>query len=179
MGWAVILLPDEAGDAAARRIWRPIYDAGFHTMLVDGNNRPHVSLMLLETQDGTLDDAVQKFAENTRPVTVTFASIGNFGEDVIYLSPEPAAALHAMNRGITGALGPLLAMADGHYLPGEWRPHMTVAFKIPEGEFSRAMQIVRNSFVPFTTTFSTVAVVKYYPVKITNTYKLPFYPLSE
>lgn len=172
MGWAVILLPDEAGDAAARRVWRPVCNAGICHLLFTGDNRPHVSLMLLETQDGTLDDAVRKFAQSAQPVTATFASVGSFGEDVIYLSPEPAAALHQMNRGLTACLGPLLALADSHYLPGEWRPHMTIAFRIPEGEFSRAMQIVKSSFVPFTATFGQVAVVKFNPVKIMDVYPL-------
>jgi hypothetical protein len=172
MGWAVILLPDERGDASAQRVWRAVRGAGFPSMLFEGDNRPHISLSVLETQDGSLDAAVRRFAAETQPVTVMLGSVGYFGETVIYLSPEPASSLLAMNRSLTAHLGPLSALADGHYLPGQWQPHLTVAFKIPEGGFNRALHVVRNNFVPFTTTFASVAVVKFNPVKIVNVYML-------
>ena len=172
MGWAVILLPDDRGNAAAERVWRAVHNAGFRSMLFEGDNRPHVSLTVLETQDGTLDTVVSRFAAVTRPVTVTFVSVGSFGEDVIWLRPEPAAALHAMNRDLTMRLGSLAALADGHYLPGEWQPHMTVSFKIPEGDYPHAMKAVRDNFAPFAATFHSVAVVKFNPVKIVAIYPL-------
>jgi 2'-5' RNA ligase len=172
MGWAVILLPDERADASAKYIWRAVHNAGYSSMLFEGDNRPHVSLMVLETQDGTLEKAVQDFALRAKPVSTLFASIGSFGEDVIYLSPEPAAAFYEMNRGLTGELGSLAALADTHYLPGQYTPHMTAAFKIPEGDFRRAMQAVKNNFTPFRATFESVAVVKFNPVKIVGVYKL-------
>lgn len=172
MGWAVILLPDERGDASARRVWSAVRNAGFRSMLFEGDNRPHVSLTVLETQDGTLDDAVRRFAAEETPAAVTFASAGAFGEDVIWLAPEPTAALHRMNRALTAHLGPLAPLVDRHYLPGDWQPHMTVAFKIPEGEFTRAWRTVRESFLPFSTVLGSVAVVKFNPVKIVNIYPL-------
>jgi 2'-5' RNA ligase len=172
MGWAVILLPDERGDAAARRVWRAVHDAGFGSMLFEGDNRPHLSLTVLEAQDGSLESAVESFAAGAGHVSACFASIGSFGEDVIYISPEPSAALHEMNRRLTSTLGKLAALADPRYLPGEWRPHMTVAFNIPEGDFNRAMRVVKNSFVPFPAVFESVAMVKFNPVKIVSVYRL-------
>ena len=172
MAWAVILLPDERGDASARRIWRAVHTAGFREMLFEGDNRPHLSLMLLDAQDGTLESAVERFAAATSPVEVTFASVGSFGADVIYLSPEPSAALHEMNRKLTAALGPLAALADANYLPGEWHPHMTVVFKAPAEDFNRAMRVVKRNFVPFPAVFGSVAVVKFNPVKIVKIFQL-------
>lgn len=172
MGWAVILLPDARGDEAAKRVWTFVYRAGFCSMLFEGDNRPHVSLTLLETQDGTLPGAAARFAAASAPISVTFASIGAFGEDVIYLEPQPTAALHEMNRKLTAELGPLAALADTRYLPGAWTPHMTAAFKIAEGDFPRAMWAVRKSFAPFSCAFESVAVVKFNPVKIIEVFKL-------
>jgi 2'-5' RNA ligase len=172
MGWAVILLPDERGEAAASRVWRAVQAAGFRSMLFEGDNRPHISLAVLETQDGSLEAAAQRFAIQSNPVTVTMASIGSFGEDVIWLAPEPAAALHAMNRALISAIGPLSALADAHYLPGSWQPHLTVAFKISEGGYNRAWRAVKNSFVPFTATFGSIAVVKFNPVKIVSVFAM-------
>jgi 2'-5' RNA ligase len=172
MGWAVILLPDEKADASARRVWRAVQAAGFRSVSFEGDSYPHVSLMLLETQDGTLEAAVQRFAAGTAPAAVSFASVSSFGQDVIYLSPEPTAALYEMNRSLTREMGALAALADPHYLPGEWRPHMSAAFSIPEGGFKRAMRAVKGSFAPFRATFGSVAVVKYNPVKLVGTYAL-------
>ncbi len=172
MGWAVILLPDERAEASARRVWNAAAQAGFREKLFDGDNRPHVSLTVLETQDGTLDAAVQSFAESTAPVQVAFAAMGSFGENVIYLSPEPTSTLLRMNRELSSRLGPLLPLADRYYLPGEFQPHMTVVFDIPEGQFTRAWRAARDGFVPFTATFSRVAVVKFHPVKIMGMYDL-------
>jgi 2'-5' RNA ligase len=172
MGWAVILLPDEKADASARRVWRAVQAAGFRSVFFEGDSYPHVSLMVLETQDGTLESAVRRFAAETPPATVTFAAIGSFGQDVIYLSPEPMAALYEMNRRLTREMGALAALADPHYLPGEWRPHMSAAFSIPEGGFKSAMRAVTGSFAPFQATFGSIAVVKYNPVKIVGAYAL-------
>ena len=173
MGWAVILLPDERGGRCrAKNLAGRAPDAGFTSMIYEGDNRPHLSLMVLDTQDGTLERAAERFAASSRPAAVTFASVGSFGEDVIYLSPEPTAELLEMNRRLTQELGPLAALADRHYLPGEYRPHMTAAFKIPEGEFARAMRVVKDNFTVFRASFETAAVVKFNPVKIVGIYKL-------
>lgn len=179
MGWAAVLLPDAHADARARRVWRAVYDGGFRSMLFDGENRPHVSLVVLQGQDGTLEERVGRAAEAFRPAAVSFTAAGAFGEDVIYLAPAPTAELHAMHRALTRALGPLLALADGHYLPGAWQPHMTVAYRIPEGGFNEAMRLVRASFVPFAATFTALAVVKFSPVKIVRVFELPIPPPAE
>ncbi len=172
MGWAVILLPDERADTCARRVWNAAGRAGYGEKLFDGDNRPHVSLTVLETQDGTLDAAVQAFAESTTPVQVAFAAMGSFGENVIYLSPEPTSALLQMNRELSNRLGPLLSLADRYYLPGEFQPHMTVVFNVPEGQFNHAWRVTREHFIPFTAIFNRIAVVKFHPVKIMNIYEL-------
>ena len=166
MGWAVVLLPDDTARRRAEAIWRAVRDAGFPSGLFQGDNQPHLSLTVLATQDGTLVEAAQRFAAEQGPVRVFFGGIGQFFPSVLYLDPQPAGQLLAMNRRLTAQLGGLQALADSHYLPGCFVPHMTVAFHLLAEDERAAMAAVRRSFLPFGATFGELAVVKFNPVKI-------------
>lgn len=166
MGWAVIALPDDEARRRAEAVWRAVRDAGFPSGLFEGDNQPHVSLTLLSTQDGTLSDAVRRFAAEQAPVRVFFGDIGQFYPSVIYLNPQPQGELLSMNRRLTTTMGPLQALADALYLPGAFAPHMTVAFQLLPEDERAALAAVRRSFLPFSATFSELAIVKLNPLKI-------------
>jgi 2'-5' RNA ligase len=166
MGWAVILLPDDDARRRAEAVWRAVRDAGFPSGLFEGDNQPHITLTLLATQNGTLGDAARRFASAQPPVRVFFSEIGQFYPSVVYLAPQPQGELLAMNRALTAQLGPLQALADPHYLPGSFLPHMTMAFKLLPEDERAALAAVRRSFLPFGATFHELAVVKFNPVKI-------------
>ena len=168
MGWAVILLPDAEGRRQAERVWRAVRDAGFPSMLFEGDNQPHISLTVLNAQDGSLQGIAEAFAARVLPLTVSFGYTGSFGGEVIYLAPEPRAALYEMNRSLTSSLGALAALADSRYLPGNFQPHLTVAFKIQGESYNSTLQAVKASFIPFTTCFDRLAVVKFNPVKVVH-----------
>lgn len=166
MGWAVILLPDDAARRRAEAVWRAVRDAGFASGLFDGDNQPHLSLTVLATQNGTLVEAAHHFAAEQAPVRVFFSDVGQFFPSVLYLEPQPQSELLAMNRRLTSQLGTLQALADSHYLPGTFVPHMTVAFNLLAEDERHALDAVRRSFLPFGATFGELAVVKFNPVKI-------------
>jgi 2'-5' RNA ligase len=172
MGWAVVLLPEDEGRRRAECVWRAVAQAGFPAHLFEGENQPHISLAVLQTQDGSLQAITARFAAEVTPFGVTFGAVGSFGTDVIYLEPEPKSYLLALNRALTAALGSLAALIDRYYVPGTFQPHLTVAFKVPEEGFSGALRAVNGSFVPFHARFNRLAVVKFHPAKVVETHYL-------
>ena len=91
MPYAVELALDPVSAAAVRRVWRELDDAGIESIAGSGA-RPHVSLGIWEAlaHDGAAAD-LARFAAETRPIPLTFASVGLFPGAVVFLA-SPAAA---------------------------------------------------------------------------------------
>src|SRR5574341_1489846 len=98
MPFAIELALDPASDAAVRRIWRELEDAGITHMGRSGAH-PHVSLGIWNALDLPACQAeLEAFARGIEPVPVTLASVRAFSSGAVFLAPEAnpgLAALHA------------------------------------------------------------------------------------
>ena len=166
MGWALALLPDEAGQRTISRLWLALRQEGFHSPLYEGESLPHLSLALLQTQDGSLPKRAEKLAAAFSPIDVTMAGTAAFGREVLYLAPQPLGALLAAHRQAVAALGPLVALCDGHYLPGAWTPHLSLAVNLEGHELARADRVMAKHFAPFACRLTELAVIKYHPAVV-------------
>src|SRR5258708_11273734 len=68
---------DESSAGVVRQIWREIAEAGISPFLHTSGVRPHLTLAVGETIDGSGVDAVlRRWAAQTAPLSVSFASLG-------------------------------------------------------------------------------------------------------
>src|SRR5262245_66205787 len=108
MPYAIELALDPESATVVRRVWRELAGAGIEYMAASGA-RPHVSLGIWESLDRDRADAeLTRFAAETSPVRVAFASVGLFPGVAVFLAPTVPAALPELQPGFhrrSGGLG--------------------------------------------------------------------------
>lgn len=173
MAWAVEIFFDESGEGRVRSLWNALRLPEADATLYEGASRPHLSLAVLDSQDGALEEKTAAVAGRTAPFGLVFGGIGAFPEaGALYLRPEPSGALQALYREMLGELGTLRGRVWPLYLPGQWTPHATVAMGLEEASLRGALRKAVKAFAPFAVRCRSLAVVKFRPVAVTGEYPL-------
>jgi hypothetical protein len=108
MAWAVEIFFDEPGEGRVRFLWNTLRLPEADATLYEEGSRPHLSLAVLSSQDGTLEKKAAAVAGRTAPFGLVFGGIGAFPETgTLYLRPEPSGALQALYRDMLAELGTL------------------------------------------------------------------------
>lgn len=117
-----------------RREWDPVAELGALA---------HVTVLFPFAPPDRIDDAVlarvERALEPVAPFTVTFAELGRFPDDVLYLAPDPADAFRALTDALTAEF-PEYPPYHGQY--DTVVPHLTVAHHpdAPVEDISRALR---------------------------------------
>jgi hypothetical protein len=113
---------------------------------------PHVSLGLYYGEDDqTVKTAVDKLADSVRSGKIIFDSIGSFGHFVVFAKPVKNEYLKESNEFFVRHLSERFPPADnGNYLPDNWIPHCTIACKLDEDSFPKALEEARKIPLPIT-----------------------------
>lgn len=165
MPYAIELGLDRAAGAAVRRIWRELEDAGITYMARSGAD-PHVSLGIWERVDVAAFQAeLAAFARTSRPLPVTFTSVGTFPGAAVYLAPEPTPALGEIHARCLARFAPLGSGAWAYYAPGAWVPHCTLAMDLTDAERATAQAIARRAPLPLHARLVRIGIVEFRPVK--------------
>lgn len=135
---------DDESDAAVRREWDALLDAGLPSQAQHrgASNRPHVTT-LVRTALGPLDGAG---LEAKLPLDLTLSAPLLFGvgnSRVIARSVVPSAALldlHAAVHSLAGARD-----GEDHTAPGAWTPHVTLARRVPLARLGEALAVVAET----------------------------------
>src|SRR5262247_1479199 len=99
MPYAIELALDPESATVGRRVWRELAGAGIEYMEASGA-RPHVSLGIWESLDRDRAEAeLTRFAAETSPVRVAFASVGLFPRVAVFLAPTVTADLLELHAG--------------------------------------------------------------------------------
>src|SRR5438093_10893598 len=99
MPFAIELALDPESAAVVRRAWRELADAGIEYMAASGAG-PHVSLGIWESLDRDRAEAeLVRFAAETPPIRVRFASVGLFPRVAVFLAPTVTTALLELHAG--------------------------------------------------------------------------------
>ncbi len=165
MPYAVELALDPMSAAVVSRAWRELADAGIGYMAGAGA-RPHVSLGIWDGLD--LDGArtaLERFADETPPVPLTFASVGLFPRVAVFLAPTVTAELRDLHAGFHRRFGQLGRAAWEYYRPGVWVPHCTLALDLAPDQFGSALTIAARLPLPLESRLVEVGIVEFRPVK--------------
>ena len=135
MSYAIELALDAAAAAAIRHLWRELDDAGI-TYMARSGARPHVSLGVWETVDpSTAEAALTRFASETAPLPLTFASIGLFPGVAVFLAATVTSELLDLHARVHNRSADIGAAPWDHSRPGVWVPHCTLATDLAKDQF--------------------------------------------
>ena len=143
---ALELVPDEAGDAAVRRDWQALRNAGLPSQLdhTGGTNTPHVSVLALPTLDAGTEARAADLVGRLLPVTVRVSGLAFLGGDkvtVVRLLDVPPPLVRAVLD--------LRDRAEGERHAG-WLPHVTLARRVPRAEAHRVVDLLGYDDVALT-----------------------------
>src|SRR5512133_3213126 len=125
---------DPQTETSLRAGWQAVAEAGLSSFMLGLDYPPHMTLFLSEAMDRpALREAFEALAAKTQPFPTAFAALGIFlGESgVVFLSPIVNQALLDLHAAFWRAAEPHVQAIPAYYSPGQWVPHITLAFAIP------------------------------------------------
>lgn len=138
MTLAVCLLLDSRAEAALRRLWRRLEDAGVQTLLTHTHRRhvPHLTWAALRDYDlDAVRDALEALPQPS-PVSLHLDAFGTFRRTRCWLAPAVTGALVERQAAVVSAVAATGAELHRHYLPGSWIPHVTLAPRLRLGDLA-------------------------------------------
>ena len=142
---SVELLFDRDADAAIRRIWDDLTEAGVRSQAAHRapSNRPHVTLTVAETMDESVDDALRPLLRRL-PLGCTIGAPMLFGRKDFTLVRliVPSVELLSLHAEVQSTCVPHMPAGPlPHSEPGQWTPHVTLARRVPPDHLKSALTL--------------------------------------
>ena len=160
MALAVCLLLDPPVDAAVRRLWARMEEAGVPSLATHTHGRhvPHLTYASLRAWDlDAVAAAVGALAERP-PLRLRLDALGIFRRSRCWLAPALSVDLAARQQAVVEAVTATGADLHRHYRPGDWVPHVTLAPRLRLHDLPAVARLV-NDVLPVTGTASHAALV--------------------
>lgn len=146
MTHSVELLLDPDADAAIRRDWAALADAGLPSLAHHRSptNRPHVTLIAAERIAPDADGALAELAARL-PMLCRIGAPVVFGRGTVTLvrMVVPSAELLEFHGGVAELVAPHVPSgAYPHTRPGDWTPHVTLCRRLPVDQLAAALDLV-------------------------------------
>jgi hypothetical protein len=146
---SVELLFDAETDAAVRRIWDDLAQAGIRSLAGHRSptNRPHVTVTVAEHIDGGVDEALVPLLDRL-PLSCVIGAPMLFGAGPFTLVRlvVPSAELLSLHADVHRVCLPQMAERPlPHADPGRWTPHVTLARRVPADQLATAVALPRGN----------------------------------
>jgi 2'-5' RNA ligase len=177
MGYAVEMFFDGRTEDTLTRLQHRLTEKGLPSPVVADGQKPHLSLCVYDDLDaGRTDVLLKEFCAQEKRFGLRLGILGTFltTENVIFAAPALTEALRTMHLRFHRAFQELAGTAWSYYLPGNWQPHCTLAFELPEPQFHDVFRVIRNEFKPMEATIESIGLVRFKPTKILMEYELPY-----
>lgn len=139
------LLLDDVTDAAMRRGWQRLSDAGLPSQArhTGASNRPHVTLALAAELPADVVAAVRAAVGDALPLPVRLGGLLVFAGRRAVVSRVVVAsdALLAMQAGVVAALGDEAVDPHGQFAAGAWTPHVTLARRLDPDDLGAVLSV--------------------------------------
>ncbi|HEX3336181.1 MAG TPA: 2'-5' RNA ligase family protein [Jatrophihabitans sp.] len=147
---------DAAADAVIEELRAQVEATG---QRVRRAHRPHLTLAAARVIDA--DEVVARAAEvaaRHRPISLTMAGLDSFPSGVVFVRPEPSAALRELQRDahqtlVAARLGPAFGEQGD---PAQWVAHCTLATRVPARGRNR---LLGKGLRPFAASVEALAVI--------------------
>jgi hypothetical protein len=146
MAHSVELLFDQGTEAAIRREWNALADAGLPSQArhPSPTNRPHVTLTVAQRIDPAVDAALWEPARQL-PLDCLIGAPMVFGRAALTLVRliVPAAGLLRLHESVDSICAPYLSSGPfPHVRPGRWTPHVTLARRLAPADLAAALDAI-------------------------------------
>jgi 2'-5' RNA ligase len=160
MALAVCLLLDPPGDAAVRRLWARLEEAGVPSLAshTHGHHVPHLTYASLRTWDLAAVTTALSALPARAPMRLHLDGLGLFRRSRCWLAPALTPDLEPRQRAVVEAATATGADLHKHYRPGEWTPHVTLAPRLHLDQLPGVAHIV-NDVLPLVATASRAALI--------------------
>lgn len=160
MALAVCLLLDEAADAAVRRLWRRLEEAGVPSLSTHTHRRhvPHLSYALLRVYDLPSVRAAVTALPAAAPTDLHFDALGTFRRSRCWLGPAAVRDLASRQEAVVGAVERTAGDLHRNYRPGYWVPHLTLAPRLHLTDLPQVAAVVYD-VLPLTATVVRAALI--------------------
>lgn len=146
MAHSIELLFDESVDAAIRRDWAALADAGLPSLAHHRSptNRPHVTLAAAARSLAGADDSLAETAKSL-PVPCRIGAPVVFGRGPVTLVRliVPSAQLLGLQAEVVAHLARRgVSFLFGHTAAGQWTPHVTLCRRLPADDLPAALGVI-------------------------------------
>ena len=129
-----------------------IADVTGNDFMIQNKVPPHVTIGAFhgtkETEE-KLIQIVEDFSIRQKSGFVRFSEIGNFNGKVLFIKPEKDSFLSAINQELHKSLMPEFeAGENGYYMPEIWFPHTTLATRLNQTQFKKAVELAGKIHLP-------------------------------
>lgn len=145
-----------------------LYQQGVSRIQGAMNDKPHISLAVLPKMDtNRLTTLTQVFSKSLHRFDFQLSALGVFPtpENVFLLYPVPSPMLLEIHARFHRMLKEENIPVSEYYLPGNWVPHCTLEFNLPEDELCRAIVLSKEKFTPITGTIEQLGIVAFRPIE--------------
>lgn len=160
MAHALEMYFDDQADAAVRRLWRLLADAGLPSLATRTHcrHRPHVSLTVAKSLADT-DLAPLRSVLMAHHPTLHLHVLGTFPgtEGALFLAVTATADLLAFHAAVHAALAGQSVEHWLHYMPGKWIPHCTLAEGLDGAQAGQAFELLYG-YEPIAATVSAAGI---------------------
>lgn len=145
---ALELLPDDEGDAAVRRDWQALRDAGLPSQLdhPGRTNAPHLTVVAAPALPDTALDVARARLGSLLPVRARAAGLLLLGGERVTV----ARAVDVDDDVVRRVLAVRVQVPDRQHLG--WLPHVTLARRLPRADAQRAVDALGHEDVVLTFT---------------------------
>lgn len=146
MAHSVELLFDAEADAAIRRQWAALVEAGLPSQALHRSptNRPHVTLTVAERIEPAVDPALREPAGQLPLDCIAGAPMVFGGRSLVLVRLiVPSAGLLRLHASVDAICAPHAATGPfPHARPGHWTPHVTLARRLAPADLPAALEAI-------------------------------------
>ena len=131
---------------------RDIAEATSNNFIIENKIPPHITIGAFhaaKANEARLLQLTEEFARTQKAGAVHFSEIDNFKGKVLFLKGEKNLFLAEMNSELHKAiLSEFESGENGYYLPEKWYPHTTLATRLNQGQFDKALSVAEKIHLP-------------------------------
>ena len=131
---------------------RDIAEATSNNFIIENKIPPHITIGAFHARkedEARLLQLTAEFARTQKAGVVHFSKIDNFKGKVLFLKGEKDFFLTQMNKELHSVvLREFESGENGYYLPEIWCPHTTLATRLSQGQFAKALSVAEKIPLP-------------------------------